>query len=55
MILILGSLLCQVGDDVIRLCKICGGCQIRVPRSIPSLIDCPIQFRLQIRSVFFLC
>ena len=28
------SLLCQVGDDVIRPCKICGGCQIRAPRSI---------------------
>ena len=28
------SLLCQVGDDVIRPCKICGGCQICVPRSI---------------------
>ena len=23
------SLLCQVGDDVIHPCKICGGCQIR--------------------------
>ena len=31
------SLLCQVGDDVIRPCKICGGCQIRVPRSIHSI------------------
>ena len=30
------SLLCQVGDDVIRPCKICGGCQIRVPRSTHS-------------------
>ena len=40
------SLLCQVGD-VIRPCKICGGCQIRVPRSFHSLIDCPIQSRLQ--------
>ena len=42
------SLLCQVGDDVIRPCKICGGCQIRVPRSIHSLNQrCPIQSRLQ--------
>ena len=31
------SLLCQVGDDVVRPCKICGGCQIRVPRSIHSI------------------
>ena len=33
------SLLCQVGDDVIRPCKICRarGCQIRTPRSIHSL------------------
>ena len=31
------SLFCQVGDDVIRPCKICGGCQIRVPRSIHSI------------------
>ena len=28
------SLLCQVGDDVIRPCKICGGCQIRITRSV---------------------
>ena len=27
-------LLCQVGDNVIRPCKICGGFQIRDPRSI---------------------
>ena len=40
------SLLCQVGDDVIRPCKICGGCQIRVPRSIRS-ISCPMQPRVQ--------
>ena len=33
------SLLCQVGDDVIRPCKICGGCQKRVPRSINSFHD----------------
>ena len=32
------SLRCQVGDDVVRLCKICRGCQIRFPRSIHSLI-----------------
>ena len=31
------SLLYQVRDDVIRPCKICGGCQIRVPRSIHSI------------------
>ena len=31
------SLLCQVGDDVICPCKICGGCQICIPRSIQSL------------------
>ena len=31
------SLLCQVGDDVIRPCKICGGCQISVPTSIHSI------------------
>ena len=31
------SFLCHVGDDVIRPCKICGGCQTRVPRSIHSL------------------
>ena len=31
------SLLCQVGDDVIRPCKICGGCQIHIPRSIHSI------------------
>ena len=30
------SLLCQVGDDVIRLCKIYKGCQIHVPRSFDS-------------------
>ena len=35
------SLLCQVGDDVIRPCKICGGCQIRVPRSIHSFSIVP--------------
>ena len=29
-----GSLLCQVGADVIRPCKICGGSQIRIPRSV---------------------
>ena len=34
------SVLCQVGDDVICPCKICGGCQIRNQR-------CPIEFRLQ--------
>ena len=48
------SLLCQVGDDVIRPCKICGGCQIPVPRFIHLLpIDCPIQSRLQ--SVLGVC
>ena len=41
------SPLCQVGDDVICPCNICGGCQIRLPRSIHSSIDCPIQSRLQ--------
>ena len=42
------SFLCQAGDDVIRPCKNCGGCQIRVPRSIHSFIQhCPIQSRLQ--------
>ena len=41
------SLLCQVGDDVIRPCKVCGGCQIRVQRSIHSTPIC-------IRSAFFL-
>ena len=41
------SLLCQVGDDLIRPCKICRGCQIRVPRSIDSFVVCPIQSRLQ--------
>ena len=30
------SLLCQVGDDVIRPCKICRGCQMHVPRSFHS-------------------
>ena len=28
---------CQVGDDVILPCKICGGCQICVPSSIHSI------------------
>ena len=37
------SLLFQVGDDVIRPCK----SQIRVPRFIRSLINCPIQSRLR--------
>ena len=32
-----GSLLCQVGDDVIRPCKICVGCQIRASRFIHSI------------------
>ena len=41
------SLLCQVGDDVIRPCKICGGFQIRAPRSIHSINVSPIQSRLQ--------
>ena len=42
------SLLWQVGDDVIHPSKICGGCQIRVPRSIHSLNQrCPIQSQLQ--------
>ena len=31
------SPLCQVGDDVIRSCISCGGCKIRVPRSIHSI------------------
>ena len=48
MISIPGSLLCQVGDDVIRPCKICGGYQIRVPRSIHSFrCSMAIQSRLQ--------
>ena len=33
------SLLCQVGDDLIHPCKIYGGCQIRIPRSIHSFVD----------------
>ena len=34
------SLLCQV-SDVIHTCKICGGCQIRIPRSIHSVNVAP--------------
>ena len=43
------SLLCQVvGDDVIRPCKICRGCQIRVSISGPFIQStCPIQSRVQ--------
>ena len=49
------SLLCQVGDDVIRPCKICGGCQIRVPRSIHSINIVPyISTPICSRSEFFL-
>ena len=47
------SLLCQVGDDVIRPCKICGGCQIRVPRpnsftesTLSHTISTPISIRI---------
>ena len=35
------SLLFQVGGDVIHPCKICGGCQIRMPRSIQSINAVP--------------
>ena len=45
------SLLCQVGDDVIRPCKICGGCQIRVPRSIHSMLSHKIWTPICIRGV----
>ena len=41
-------LLCEVGDDIIGPCKICGGLQIRVPKSIHSFNQrCPKQGRLQ--------
>ena len=53
------SLLCQVGDDVIRPCKICGGCQICVPRSIHSCMQSTLSHTIltpiHIRSAFFLC
>ena len=35
------SLLCQVGDDVIHPCKMCGVRQIRVPRSNHSISVVP--------------
>ena len=40
------SLLCQVGDDVIRHSKICGGCKIRLQDPIVHG-NCPIQPRIQ--------
>ena len=50
------SLFCQVGDDVIRLCKICGGYQIRVLRSIHSINFVPhdLDSNIRVRSFFFL-
>ena len=49
------SLFCQVGDDVIGPCKICGGCKIRVPRSIHSFIDrLIVPYNLDYKP-FFLC
>ena len=47
------SLLCQAGDDVIRPCKICGGCQIHVPKSIRSLPH-TISTQICIRSALIL-
>ena len=42
------SLICQVGDDVIRrLQNLWGMPDVRFPRSIHWLINCPIQSRLQ--------
>ena len=52
------SLLCQVGDDVIHPCKICGRCQIYIPRFIHLLIDRlshTIATPICIRSPFFQC
>ena len=43
-----------VGDDVICPCKICGGRQIRVPRSIHSINVQSISTPIFIRSEFFL-
>ena len=52
------SLLCHVGGDAIHPCKICGGCQIRVPRSIHSYMQSTlshiISIPICIRSAFFL-
>ena len=44
------SLLCQVGDDVICPCKICGG---GVPDMHPKILT--ISTPICIRSAFFLC
>ena len=52
------SLLCQVGDDVVRPCKICRGCQIHIPRSIHSNNGVPYNLDSNLyyscRSAFFL-
>ena len=48
------SLLCHIGDDVIRPCKICEGSQRRVPRSIHSMLSQTISTPICIRSAFFL-
>ena len=51
------SPLWQVGDDVIRPCKICGGYQLCVPRSIHLLIDRlshTISTPIHISNLFFL-
>ena len=42
------SLLCQIGDDVIRPCKICG--DSRYASQDPFVQCCPIQSRLQVRN-----
>ena len=39
-------LLCQVGDDVICPCKICGGFQIRITRSIRSFTESTLSHTL---------
>ena len=54
------SLLCRVGDDVIRPLKICGGCQIRFPRSIIHcnqlcLMQCRLQSVLGVLSFYVEC
>ena len=49
---------CQVGDDVIRTCKICGGCEIQRPKIHSFNQRCPtahtISNPIGVRSAFFL-
>ena len=40
------------GDDVIGPCKLCGGCQIRIPRSIHYPIQSRLQTQLGVCSLY---